>query len=271
MEMSPTASRAFANLLEERTGQILSANRAWRIETVLKPVMREREVPSLDAMARMIGTKRDAGLANAVVEALLNNETFFFRELSSFQQLAESALDRIVAARAAKRRLRILSVGCSTGQEAYSLAMMLADQGSRWEGWNVEIVGTDVSRIAIDRAREGIYSQFEIQRGLPVRQMMRWFESDGENWRAIPALRSRVRFQVHNLLDPPVSPLRFDVILCRNVLLYFSPETRAAAFRRLGAAIAPDGVLMLGAGETTLGQTDLFVSDSDNRGLYRLA
>lgn len=271
MELSPAASRAFSALLEKHTGQVLAASRNWRIEVALTPLLRDRDLPSLEAMAGLLRNNRDPALADAVVEALLNNETYFFRELSAFQLLSEQALERFAVARAATRRLRIWSAGCSTGQEAYSLAMMIADQGARWDGWTIDIVGSDVSRTAIARARAGCYSQFEIQRGLPVRQMMRWFEPDGERWCARPALRSRLRFLPHNLLEAPLSPLRFDIVLCRNVLLYFAPETRGAVFARLAEAIAPDGVLMLGAGETTLGHTELFVSDSAARGLYRLA
>jgi chemotaxis protein methyltransferase CheR len=147
--------------------------------------------------------------------------------------------------------------------------MAFAEEGPRWDGWRIDIVGTDVSRAVIGRAREGLYSQFEVQRGLPVRQMLTWFsEESGGNWRIAERLRSAVRFEARGLMEPPPSPGRFDIILCRNLLLYFSAEKRRAAFARLAQLIAPDGCLMLGAGETVIGQTDAFASDPDNRGLY---
>jgi chemotaxis protein methyltransferase CheR len=149
------------------------------------------------------------------------------------------------------------------------VAMLLADQPELWEGWTFDILGTDVSAATIARAHEGLFSRFEVQRGLPVQQMLRHFTPDGEDWRVQPELRRQIRFVRRNLLDPP--PGRFDLILCRNVLLYLTPELRRRAFERLAAAIMPDGVLMLGAGETVIGQTSVFVPDLDCRGLYRLA
>lgn len=269
MEMSPLAVRVLAGLLEERTGQQLLVARQWRVETALGPLMRERGIGSLDQLAGMASMTRDPRLTEAIVHALLNNETFFFRDLPAFRLLTGPACERLHATRPEKR-LRIWCAGCSTGQEAYSLAISFAEQAERWAGWRIEICGTDISRGAIERAQQGLYSQFEIQRGLPIRQMLAWFTQEGEQWRARPELREKVGFDVRNLLEPPL-PGRFDIILCRNVLLYFSAERRAAVFRRLAGAIAPDGVLMLGAGETVIGQTDAFASDAECRGLYRLA
>jgi chemotaxis protein methyltransferase CheR len=269
MAMSPVAARVLAALFEERTGQELAVTRAWRVEGALAPLMRERQFGSLDQLAGAVNMNRDSQLADAVVEALLNNETFFFRDLPAFDLLMNQAVPRLAEARSAEKRLRLWSAGCSTGQEAYSLAISFAEQADRWAGWKIEILGTDVSPAAISRARQGIYNQFEIQRGLPVRQMLAWFSAEGEQWRARAELRATINFQVHNLLDPP--PGRFDIILCRNVLLYFSGDRRRALFERLHRAIAADGVLMLGAGETVIGQTHDFISDQECRGLYRPA
>ncbi len=269
--MTDSASRYLANLLEVRTGQQLVASRSWRIETALKPLIRDHDFGTLDKLMAALMAGRDPGLADAVVEALLNNETFFFRDRAVFQLLESEALERLRVARASARRLRIWCAGCSTGQEAYSLAMMFAEASARWAGWTIDIFGTDISADAIARAREGIFSQFEIQRGLPVQAMMRWFDQDGQNWRAKRDLVRRVRFRQQNLLDGDPATVKHDVILCRNVLLYFSGERRRAVFNALAAAVAPDGYLMLGAGETVIGQTDAFASDPDLRGLYRPA
>jgi len=173
--------------------------------------------------------------------------------------------------RQATKRLRIWSAGCSTGQEAYSLAMLFAEDPMRWSGWTIDILGSDVSESAIQRAREGAYSQFEVQRGLGIAQMIKWFEECENGWRAIEPLRRLARFQVHNLLEPAPHPGEFDIVLCRNVLLYLNAERRTQVFERIAGAMAADGCLMLGAGETVIGQTRRFEADIEARGLYRLA
>jgi chemotaxis protein methyltransferase CheR len=271
MELTPAMMRAFAGLLKQHTGQDLAAGRHWRIETALKPLLRDRAFPSLESLAASLSDRKDARLAEAVVDALLNNETFFFRDRAAFLELIEGCIVTLAAARSQDRRLRIWCAGCSTGQEAYSLAMGFVEAGDRWRDWTIDILGTDISASAIERAANGVYSQFEIQRGLPTRQMLQWFTPEQEEWRATPALRRMVRFKRHNLLDPAPFEGAADVILCRNVLLYFGAAERAAVFERLARAIAPDGILMLGAGETVLGNSDLFASDKRNRGFYCLA
>lgn len=272
MSAGPASIRMLAGLLEARTGQQLLTSRIWRIETSLKPLLRERGFSDVDALAVEMVSGRDPALADQVVDALLNNETFFFRDHAVFQLLNGPALDLLHGARSRQKRLRIWSAGCSTGQEVLSLAIMFAEDRVRWAGWTIDILGTDVSFDAINRAEQGVYSQFEIQRGLPVRQMIHWFDQAGEIWAAKRELKRMVRFRRHNLLDVPApQPGRFDLILCRNVLLYFPSAARSVAFDRLAQAIEPDGVLMLGAGETVIGQTDKFVTEAGLRGLYRPA
>jgi chemotaxis protein methyltransferase CheR len=214
---------------------------------------------------------REPALSQRVVEALLNNETYFFRDRNPFDQLAQTALPDLAGRRHDSKRLRIWSAGCSTGQEIYSLAMLFAGDPVRWHGWTIDLLGSDVSETVVDRARAGLYTQFEAQRGLAVTQMIRWFEESDAGWRVAEQLRRNVRFQVHNILEAPPHPGQFDIILCRNVLLYLSNEKKRAAFDRLSAALAPDGWVMLGAGETVIGQTEKLVADRDWRGLYRLA
>ncbi|HEY7809627.1 MAG TPA: protein-glutamate O-methyltransferase CheR [Allosphingosinicella sp.] len=268
MDASPAAIALFARLLAEETGQELATARRWRIGALLEPLAKAENLPSVDALATAISAGR-TDLRDCAVEALLNNETYFFRDRALFDLLLGPGLTRLEAAGAAEKRLRIWCAGCSTGQEVWSLAMIFAEQARRWAGWSIEIVGTDVSAAAIAQARSGTYSQFEVQRGLPVGQMMRWFsDADRKAWRIDPALARTVRFQRHNLLHPAPSPGRFDLLLCRNVLLYFPAEGRAEAFRRLASAAAPDGLLMLGAAETVIGQTDAFRPDPALRGLY---
>ena len=270
MQISDSSSRILAGLLEARTGQQLTMNRRWRIETALGALMRERGIATLDELITILVMGREPSLSQQVVEALLNNETYFFRDRAPFDLLARYALPELLTRRAKSRRIRIWSAGCSTGQEAYSLAMLFSDEPEKWVGWTVDILGSDVSTGCIDRARSGIYTQFEVQRGLGINQMIKWFEECPDGWRAVEPLRKPVRFQVHNLLEPPPHPGGFDIVLCRNVLLYLSPDKKSLAFERLASAMAEDGWLMLGAGETVIGQTSKLGADIKARGLYRL-
>lgn len=270
MQVSDSSSRILAGLLEARTGQQLTMSRRWRIETALSSLLRTRGIATLDELITILVMGREPALANLVVEALLNNETYFFRDRQPFDLLSTRFLPALTKVRGDKKHLKIWSAGCSTGQEPYSLAMLFAEEALKWQGWTIDILGTDVSGAMVDRARAGTYTQFEVQRGLGITQMIRWFSECEEGWRAAEALRRQVRFQIHNILEPAPNPGQFDIILCRNVLLYLSPEKRTAAFERLASALAPDGALMLGAGETVIGQTTRFAADRETRGLYRL-
>lgn len=253
-------------LLEQRTGQQIAANRAWRIETALKPVLRERGLPSLDALVGQLLGSRTGGLADQVVDVLLNQETSFFRDVAVLDQVSAAAV--AMQAEVGNRRLRIWSAGCSTGQEPLSLAMMFDEKASEF-ALPPEIVATDVSQAALTRGKAGRYSQFEIQRGLPVRRMVEWFENVDNDWVAKPELVRRVQFRQQNLTADPPPPGKFDIILCRNVMLYFSLPLRRQVFDRLATAIRPGGLLVLGAGETVIGLTDHFTPSEVFRGFYR--
>ncbi len=265
IEITSTAPlRAFADLLELRSGQRISASRAWRIESALRPLMRELHIADLDVLAAEM--RYDDALATRVVELLLNNETSFFRDAKQFELFDKGPLSAFANQCSRDRHLRLWSAGCSTGQEAYSLAMLLREAGPRWAGWKLDIVATDISAAAIGRGREGRYAQFEIQRGLPVRSMLQWFRQDGSDWIVDPSLKAMVNFRVQNLLDQPAG--QFDAILCRNLLMYLQPEARRRVFDHLACALAPGGVLMLGAGEMAIGQTKHFVPHAEWRGFY---
>ncbi len=271
MQVSDSSCRILAGLLEARTGQQLTSSRRWRIETALAGILRERGIATIDELITRLVMGSEPALVSCVVEALLNNETYFFRDRNPFDLLSVEALPMLATRRASERRLRIWSAGCSTGQEAYSLAMLFAEEPAKWAGWSIDILATDVSTQVIDRARTGTYTQFEVQRGLGIQQMMRWFSEGDDGWRIAEPLRRNVRFHVHNILEPAPSPGQFDIVLCRNVLLYLSAERRRQAFDRLAAAMAPDAWLMLGAGETVIGQTERLEADRERRGLYQLA
>ena len=270
MQLSDSSSRILAGLLEARTGQQLTMSRRWRIETAVSALLRARGIATLDELITILVMGKEPSLSQQVVEALLNNETYFFRDRGPFDVLQRHALPELAKRREKSKRLRIWSAGCSTGQEVYSLAMLFAEAPEDWRGWTIDILGTDVSNSCIDRARSGVFTQFEIQRGLGINQMIKWFEEVPDGWRAVESLRKPVRFQVHNILEPIPHPGDFDVVLCRNVLLYLSPEKKALAFERIAGAMAEDGWLMLGAGETVIGQTNKLGADVSARGLYRL-
>ncbi|HEY1143025.1 MAG TPA: protein-glutamate O-methyltransferase CheR [Sphingomicrobium sp.] len=245
-------------------------SRRWRIETALSALLRERGIGTLDELITILVMGKEPKLSDQVVEALLNNETYFFRDRTPFDVLSRHALPNLAIKRASKKKLRIWSAGCSTGQEVYSLAMLFAEQAEQWRGWTIDVLGTDVSQTVIDKAKAGAYTQFEVQRGLAITQTIRWFEETADGWRVVDPLRKQVRFQVHNLLEQPPGLGSFDVVLCRNVLLYLSAEKKTLAFDRLASAMAPDGYFMLGAGETVIGQTKKLAADPQARGLYRL-
>ncbi|UVI40296.1 CheR family methyltransferase [Qipengyuania spongiae] len=258
MRLSDAPIRVIADLLAARTGQELTESRLWRVPSALSCVFRERGISNVDQLVCLMADGGDPLLADEVVEALINNETYFFRDHLSFQTLAERILPDLAQKRAGSRRLSIWSAGCSTGQEALSLAMLFRAQPQAWDGWTIDIVATDVSKSVIETARKGHYSQFEIQRGITIAQMLEFFSETGDGWQANDDILSMLRHQQRSLLDAPPAPGRFDLVLCRNVLLYFDRCTRARAFDRLSAAVRSDGWLMLGAGETVVGQTEKF-------------
>ena len=261
------AARVLSGLLEARTGQILSEGRAWRMETALRPVMRTHGLTDMDELAARLLRKGDTGLEADVVNALLNNESSFFRDLQIFDMIHRQILPAIHADRP-DRTLRIWSAGCSTGQEAYSLAIRLRNDAARWSGWRIEILATDISTAAIEQARSGIFSQMDVQRGLGVGDLIKWFEPAGEDWRASPELRRMIDFRHDNLFDAKAPSGAYDLLLCRNVLLYFTPERRQAVLQLLGRHSHARSILLLGAGETVIGHGDDFTAHPDFRGGY---
>lgn len=267
-ESSPQGgARIFSALLASRTGQILSESRAWRMETALKPVMRAYGVSDVDELAAKLLASRDSGLEDAVINALLNNESSFFRDLQIFDMLNRQILPSIHANRK-DRVLRIWSAGCSTGQEAYSLAIQFRNDMARWRGWHIEILATDISTAAIDRARSGMFTQMDVQRGLSVGDLIKWFEPVGDDWHASPELQRMIEFRTDNLFEPRAPSGEYDLLLCRNVLLYFTPERRQDVLRLLARHSHSQSVLLLGAGETVIGHSDDFTPHPEFRGSY---
>ncbi|MET3691565.1 CheR family methyltransferase [Methylobacterium goesingense] len=254
--------------LKTRSGLALSAEKRYLIESRLGPVCRRFNLAGLGALVAALKGSRDIALERAVVEAMTTNETFFFRDRTPFDLFRDVLLPEAMARRATQRRLRIWCAAASTGQEPYSLAMMLQDAAARLAGWHVDLVATDLSTEVLEKAKAGLYSHFEVQRGLPVQSLIKHFEQMGEQWRISASLRQMVDYRPLNLLHPFDALGTFDIIYCRNVLIYFDAPTKGDVLARLSASLASDGVLLLGAAETVIGLTEKLVPNAQHRGLY---
>jgi len=266
--MYAPAIQKLSDLLARETGQQLLANRHWRIEMALKPLLRKHSIPDIAILAAILEAGGEPRLLKECVESMVNNETCFFRDQANFALLTGPVMDSLRAARSTTKRLRIWSAACSTGQEPYSIAMSFLENAEKWRGWNIQILATDISTMALGKARKGQYSQFEIQRGLPVMLMLKYFDQVDGDWLAKPEVRKMVTFAQHNQLDSARHLGQFDIILCRNMLMYLCEGKRREVLENLTTALAPDGVLMLGAAETVIGQTDKFAASREFRGIY---
>jgi chemotaxis protein methyltransferase CheR len=210
----------------------------------------------------------DAALMTAVVEAMTTNESSFFRDKTPFEHFRRTIMPALLAARRQSRTIRIWCAAAATGQEPYSLAICLQEMAGAIAGWRIELLATDLSGAALNRARNGLYSQFEVQRGLPIKLLVKYFRQVGEAWQIAPDICGMVRFRRFNLLSDLASLGTFDVILCRNGLIYFDQDTKIDMLHRLAEALSSDGYLILGAAETVIGLSDRFQIRSDKPGLY---
>ncbi|KAA2235714.1 CheR family methyltransferase [Salinarimonas soli] len=254
--------------LKTRSGLALTAEKRYLVDSRLGTVCRRFKLAGLSELAAALKLGRDPALEGAVVEAMTTNETFFFRDRAPFDLFKDVLLPKMLAARASTRRLRIWCAAASSGQEPYSIAMLLDEAKSRMPGWTVEIVATDISTEILDRAKAGLYSQFEVQRGLPINLLLKYFTQEGDGWRLSPAIRSMVSFRPLNLIRDFGGLGTFDIVYCRNVLIYFDGPTKTDVLRRLSASLSPDGMMVLGAAETVIGLTDALSPHPDHRGLY---
>ncbi|MBL6454793.1 protein-glutamate O-methyltransferase CheR [Belnapia sp. T6] len=265
--MSPDSFAFIAALVKGRSGLVLTPDKGYMLETRLGPILKREGLANLDALAARLRDPRAALIAEAVTEALTTNESSFFRDGKPFEHLRR-LLPALARARPSGATLRIWSAACSTGQEAYSIAMLLRELAL--EGRRVEIIGTDIAESVLTRARDGYFTQFEVQRGLPARLLVQHFRQEDGRWRVAPELRGMVRFERGNLLGDLRGVGRFDVIFCRNVLIYFDAPTKARVLNALAAQLQPDGVLYLGGAETVLGLTERLVPVPGERGAYGL-
>jgi chemotaxis protein methyltransferase CheR len=265
--MKPNDFDFIATLVRERSGLVLSSDKSYLVESRLAPIARRDGFPGIDELVSAIRVRRDSPLTDAVVDAMTTNETFFFRDKTPFDIFETTVLPDLVA-RKRGGTIRIWCAAASTGQEPYSLAMVADAMGPRMGGCKLEIVGTDISERCIEKAKAGAFTQFEVQRGLPVTMLVKHFKKDGDIWRIDDRLKTGMRFRPMNLLDDFRGLGRFDVIFCRNVLIYFDTPTKKQVLERMSQQVEGPGFLLLGAAETVLGVTDTFKPVPNNRGLY---
>jgi chemotaxis protein methyltransferase CheR len=267
--MNPADFTLLTRVLKERSGLALTEEKSYLLESRLVPVARKHSLESVTQLAAALRGRPSPDLIQDVVEAMTTNESFFFRDIKPFDQFRLIVLPHLLKARANTRTIRIWSAACAAGQEPYSIAMILADEQVRLAGWQVELIASDISTEMVERTRAGVYTQFEVQRGLPIRHLVRHFEPDGERWHLKSQIRDRVHTRRINLLDDLSGFGRLDVILCRNVLIYFDHPTKRAILDRLSRLLPQDGYLFLGGAETTLGVSSQFEPLVEQRGLYR--
>jgi chemotaxis protein methyltransferase CheR len=268
--VTPSEYEYLQKLLKDRSGLILSADKQYLVESRLIPLARRSSLAGISELV----AKMKAGaepLVIAVVEAMTTNETFFFRDKVPFEHFKETIMPALLEARKHRRAIRIWCAASSTGQEPYSLAMILKEMGASLSGWRTEIVATDLSQEVLEKSKAGIFSQFEVQRGLPIQLLVKHFTQINETWQLSPEIRAMVQFRQLNLLHDFSQLGTFDIIFCRNVLIYFDQDTKVNVFNRLTKVIEPDGFLVLGAAETVVGLSTGFVPYPERRGLYHPA
>jgi chemotaxis protein methyltransferase CheR len=257
-----------AAFLKQRSGLIITQDKMYLLETRLAAILRGNNLSNLTALVEILRQPGAVAVKDQVVDAMTTNETSFFRDNHPFEALRKSIIPGLIERRAATRVLRIWSAACSTGQEPYSLAMMLKDNFPILGGWKMEIIATDLSPSVLERAREGIYSNFEVQRGLPIQMLVRHFDQQEPNWRVKHELRQTITFRALNLLEDFSVLGQFDVVLCRNVLIYFDQPTKTRILGSIARRIVPDGVLLLGGAESVFGLSDAFAGLAGLKGVY---
>jgi chemotaxis protein methyltransferase CheR len=265
--MTPLDYDFLRKLLKDRSGLVLSADKQYLVESRLTPLARKAGIASLAELVAKLRIPNERLIVD-VVEAMTTNESFFYRDKIPFDHFKQAIVPGLMAARAKERRIRIWCAAASTGQEPYSLAMCLKEMKDKLTGWRVEILGTDLSMEVLEKAKAGVYSQFEVQRGLPIQMLVKNFTQVGDSWQIAPDIRAMVRYRPLNLLADFSSLGRFDIVFCRNVLIYFDQDTKTGVLNRIAKLLEPDGYLVLGAAETVVGLTDAFRPIVDKRGLY---
>jgi chemotaxis protein methyltransferase CheR len=263
------ATAELRNFVRSRAGISMGADKDYLVISRLEPQLRGWDVKNLDALAERLRMQPKSALADQVIAALTTNETLWFRDTKPFDTLRTIVLPEIVANATTNRTLSIWSAACSTGQEVYSLSMLLQEEQARLRGWKTSILGSDICGPALLRAQSGSYTQFEVQRGMPIKSLVRYFEQVGNEWRVRAELRNGIEFRLLNLLELPSGLGPFDIVFCRNVLIYFEPDLKRAVIAGLASRLRLGGYLALGGAETTLGLSTAFASIPGSSGMYR--
>lgn len=266
--MRPQDFETLARLVKSQSGLELGPDKAYLLEARLAPVARKWNMESVSQLAEHVRARPADPHVRDVAEAMTTNESFFFRDIKPFDLVRDVMLPQLIKARSDRRSLRIWSAASSSGQEAYSLALLLKEFGSALAGWKLEIVGTDLSTEMVDRAQSGEYSTFEVQRGMPAKLLIKYFKRNGDKWKVSDEVRAMTNFRRANLLHDLSSLGKFDIVFCRNVLIYFDIETKRQVLASIAKQVSPDGYLILGASETVLGVTDKFRASANTPGFY---
>ena len=269
--MRPGDYEFLSVLIKEQSGLVLTEDKSYLLESRLMPVARKRGLKGLEELVDTMKAHSDAALVKEITEAMTTNESFFFRDIKPFDLFRDHVLPQMVANRASKKALRIWCAAAASGQEPYTLAMILKEEAQKLAGWRTEIVGTDISEDILAKAKSGLYSQFEVQRGLPIQLLLKYFSKQDEMWQVSPDLQALIQFKYYNLLTDLQSLGGFDVVFCRNVLIYFDQETKGRVLEQISRLMPEDGVLFLGGAETVLGITDKFKPVKGYRGVYCLS
>lgn len=271
--MNPQDFEFLKEFLKNRSGIVLSADKLYLVESRLTPVARDLGMAGIDELIAELKRTLDEKLKTRVTDAMTTNESFFFRDQKPFDNLRDHVLPPMIAARKAKgqNKIRIWSAACSSGQEPYTIAMMLLENASKFGDMKFEILATDLSTEIVDKAKQGAYSQFEVQRGLPIQLLVKYFSQTETAWQISADIQNMVRFQTFNLLDSYGVLGKFDIIFCRNVLIYFDQDTKGAILSRMADISRPDSALFLGGAESVIGISSDYQPVSGVRGVYQLA
>ncbi|MGF1454516.1 MAG: CheR family methyltransferase [Alphaproteobacteria bacterium] len=267
--MTPADFEFISTVLHKRSGLVLTPEKIYLLESRLTPLARRLGHASLQALIAAIRKSAPEDVLVEITEAMTTNESFFFRDKAPFEQFERLMIPTVRGANTGP--LRVWCAAASTGQEPYSLSMVLSEKPALLGDQSIDILATDLSREVLERATKGVYTQFEVQRGLAVQMLIKYFEKTGDHWRIKPTIREMVRYKCLNLLHDFSDLGTFDIIFCRNVLIYFDRETKTKVLNRLAAQLAPHGFLVLGAAETIFGLTDRFKPVNGERGLYEAA
>lgn len=270
MAMKAADFEFITKLVYDKSGIHLTADKAYLVEFSLTPLARKRNFPSLDELVVNLRSKSDQKLISDIIEAMTTNKSSFFRDQKPFDQFRQFILPRLIETRRDRKTIRIWSGACSSGQEPYSLAMILHEERAKMPGWRTEIVATDISQEIVDKAKSGCYSQFEVQRGMPIQSLVKYFSQDGEKWTINDDIRKMVTFKLFNLMEDPTPLGVFDVVFLRNVLIYFDQQTKGKVLEKISRRMPADGLLVLGGAETVIGISDRFKSHEEHRGIYRV-